>query len=174
MPAWLVARGKNLVMAANNKCGSTSLRSHPAFVDTRSPEEALKFEVRVAWLRQPILRMHSAWRGFHVRSATENWRWGLDDESLATWENFVDHTFEHSNEHWNPQVPQLCTQDGKTFIPTIVEPFEALTERFNLYIDGPLTHENKSTSIVVDLNYRRDELEEKFRKDFELWESITT
>jgi hypothetical protein len=93
---------------------------------------------------------------------------------LATWENFIDHTFEHSNEHWNPQVPQLHTQDGRTFVPTVVEPFEMLAERFNHYIDGlPLTHENKSASIVVDLNYRIDDLREKYAEDFELWEQIT-
>jgi hypothetical protein len=88
----------------------------------------------------------------------------LNDESLATWENFVDHTFIHANEHWNPQVPLLYHE--------IVERFESLPTRFNHYLPEPLTLENKSISIPVNLAYRREELERKFAADLDLWESI--
>ena len=168
---WLVAGGKSLAMASMHKCASTSLRAHSGFCDLRPASDVLTCEVRVAWLRQPILRMHSAWRGFHIRDRTQNARWGLDDESLATWENFVDHTFIHANEHWQPQVPTLYY--GELFVPTVVERFENITTHFNHYLPGTLARENKSIDISVDLSYRRDELERKFMADLDLWESTT-
>ena len=87
------------------------------------------------------------------------------------WERFVDHTFEHANEHWNPQVPQL-TLDS-TFVPTVVERFENIAVRFNHYLDGPLGRENKSPDIQVNLSYRQADLENKYKADLDLWESIT-
>jgi hypothetical protein len=157
-------------MASIHKCASTSLRAMDLFCDFRSHADAQTIPMRVAWLRHPIRRMHSAWRGFHIRTAQENWRWGLAEEDCATWERFVDFTFKHKNDHWNPQIPQL-TFEGR-YMPTVTERMENITYHFNDYLPGPLPMENISPEIDVNLNYRRGDLEDRFKEDLDLWESL--
>lgn len=169
-PQWLIARSKPLTMASLAKCASTSLRAYEGFYDFRAYTDVNNIPTRVAWIRHPIERMHSAWRGFYIRSPIENWRWGLAEPELAEWEAFVDHTFEHHNQHWSPQIPQL-TYDGEYF-PTISERYENLHDRFNQYLPGTLPHHNRGMDRPVNLKYRRRELEEKYRADLDLWESI--
>lgn len=168
---WLVAKHRSLAMASMHKCASTSLRAHEAFIDLRSAADVAEIETRVAWLRQPVLRLHSAWCGFHIRGPKNCLMFGLAEKDLATWERFVDFTFKHGNLHWDPQVPQLM-HEGEYF-PTITEPFERIATRIKAYIPGPLRWENRSPAINVNLNYRRFDLEDKYAEDFELWESLT-
>jgi hypothetical protein len=169
---WLIARSSPIAIASLHKCASTSLRASPVFCNFFSHHRVLDAPVptRIAFIRHPIDRIVSAWRGFHVRDATQNWRWGLGEAETADWEKFVDHTFEHENAHWDPQIPQL-TYRGE-FVPTEVHRFEAVQRVFeDLFPGQTLSHENKSMEAPnLNLNYRREELIEKYIDDFRLWQ----
>lgn len=170
---WLIAKDMSLAMPVLPKCGSTSLKTNPAFLPHVSAEEVLAIPVRVAWIRHPIKRLHSIWRESHMRNPDNSFRWMLahteDPEDIPGWTVFIDIVLTISNAHWNPQIPQLTYGE---YLPTISERFENLATRFNEYLPGELSWSNRSDPREADFSYRRQEIEDRYKADLDLWESI--
>ena len=165
---WLIAKEKPLAMPVLPKCGSTALKTHnSAFFPHVSAKEVLDIPERVAWLRQPINRLYSCWCNFHRGDKEVG-----TGKQLSNWEEFIDLILNgESNVHWNPQILQL-SYNG-IYLPTITERFENLSVNFNNYLPGvTLAYKNTSTSRPAYTFYRRTELEEYYKADLDMWESI--
>ena len=71
-----------------------------------SPEDALKVDRRIAWVRDPIERLVSAYSFFHYAVTS------LPGHVTGTWESFVDYSMEVEDYHWEPQS-SLLSLDGE-------------------------------------------------------------
>lgn len=168
---WLIAKEKSLAMPVLPKCGSSSLKYNPAFHPHVSVKEVLIIPERIAWIRQPIDRLYSCWCNF-VKGTNHNLKEVGTGKGLTSWEQFIDLILEGElNVHWNPQVPQLTYQD--VYVPTISERFENLPVKFNHYLSGTLGHINASDPRTINRSYRIKEVQDKYKEDLDLWESIS-
>ena len=127
-----------------------------------SPEDALKVDRRIAWVRDPIERLVSAYSIFHHSHL------GLPASITGNWDTFVDYTLQTIDYHWEPQS-NLLSLDGE-IIPNELYHLRDLQKTWPF--DGLLPWLRGVRHVDVDLSYRRDELDEKYRQDFELCRSV--
>jgi len=153
-------------------------------MDARKPvslsnQEALSYKKRVAFIRNPQQRLHSAF--FNARGQVmigHLWD-NIPAENVyvegrgvqGDYEAFVDYTFANDNNHWKPQV-ELISHDGKP-VPNIYHRMESLEDHYHLYFNSGtnLPFLGKSHREPVK-DYRQEELDEKYHADYKLWRSI--
>ena len=154
--------GDEVACASIQKNASTSLT---ATFPRVGAELILEYPVRVAWIRNPISRLRSAYQYFQGAG-----RGYIPAEAVATWSRFVDYILENQDVHWCSQHEVLCFNG--LFIPNALERFEDLGETWHTYCERclPVINATERWSCVSD--YRHAELEELFAKDFELWQQI--
>ena len=163
---WAIHNDKRIAMSMLHKCGSTSFKSSPdKFNLFVSNEQVLDIPIRVAWIRNPIDRLVSAYFNFHYLIGINfKLRFVFTEKEVESWPNFVDYILKHDDPHWNPQVPSLTYQTK--YLPTHTEKFENISLNFNKYIPGTLIKTNIKPKTTLDLTYRNEEILNKYREDY--------
>ncbi len=157
-----------------HKCGSTSFKSSPDKFNSFVPnEEVLNIPIRVAWIRHPMNRLVSAYFNFHYLIGINfSMRFKFTEEVVESWPNFVDYILEHDDPHWSPQI-QTLTYQGE-YLPTHTEKFENIAKNFNNYVPGTLVKTNIKPKTPVSLAHKTDEVFNKYREDYKVWNSLDT
>jgi len=163
--------GGGIALALIAKVGTQSFKE-VIDVDTGwylIPEEALEYPIRVFFIREPMARLRSAYSFFiKLRNGGERYD-SLPYSVLNSWPEFVDHVLTNSDEHWNPQVPQV-TYKGE-FTPNKVFRFEDVKKWWPNFTSIRLPHANASIPQEV-IDYRSVELKEFYAEDIKMWNSI--
>lgn len=155
---------KDIAVASIQKCGSHSMNQ--AFPGCRMGAEAvMDIPLRIAWIRHPLKRLVSAYQFFRQGANGDYVPW----ESRSSWKGFVDYALEHEDVHWCSQTKLLTFKDQ--FMPTKLERFEDIGERWSVYFRQPLPLSNCSKELVVT-PYRKADLLEHYKEDVKLWEQI--
>lgn len=149
-----------------------------------TPEEALRLDKRVMFVRHPLERLVSAfsWLMQAHKQGTPACRsvypsimgqevlgTGVNGETkplIDAWKAFVDHILVADNDHWTPQI-ELASHNG-VLIPNRAFKFEELNDRWGTYSAGrfpsTLPHLHRVTKLTPP-DYRVDDLREFYRKD---------
>lgn len=153
------------------KCGSTSITAALAPSPTElAPEAAIKKDVRVLFMRDPMERLASLFSFFHWhRKLRMHPR--LELAKAETYEAMVDIALVSDDPHVVPQWDQVTTEAG-VFVPNRVHKLSEIDQHWLDYYEGFIPHENHAQRVPVDQNYRRDEVAERYAKDIELWRSL--
>jgi hypothetical protein len=122
---------------------------------------------RVVWfIRHPISRLASCHNYFGY---TVGWPKETKITQDTTWKQFVDRVLAgEKNRHWDEQTPQVTY--AQKFLPTEVYRFEDINEIFERVVGKQLPHMNTSNKHELDLTYRRDELDNFYIEDLEIWQ----
>lgn len=164
--------GGGIALALIAKTGTQSFKE-VIDVDTGwylVPSEALEYPVRVFFMRHPVDRLKSAF-SFFIKLRNEGAQYDpVKNEVIETWPKFVDHILTHSDEHWDPQIPQV-TYKGE-FTPNKVLRFEDVKKWWPNFSSIRLPHANASIPQET-LEYRVEELKALYAEDMQLWKSIT-
>lgn len=133
--------------------------------------EVLTVPVRVAWIRNPLSRLQSAYCHFkhHNERGTNSQSHYIGPGVTPSWEVFVDHILLNSNKHWDSQVGML-TLDG-LYLATVTERFEDISKRFGHYMPEGLELTNESIKCKTS-TYRKADIAAKYKEDFALWRSL--
>ena len=160
---WIVK--DNIAMSCLPKNGSNSLHEvSPNKVVENI--EVLNIPVRVAWIREPYKRLISAY-SFFKSTIEGGGRLNKElSENVGSYEEFIDYTLNNNDEHWDSQVGQL-TLNGD-YLATVSHRFEDINELWSLYFGGFIPHSNGCVHKTVS-DYRKDELDMKYKEDYELW-----
>lgn len=152
-PDWLVGM--------TPKAGWTSMQQAGKGYPTLDINAAARSDKPIVlFVRHPVDRLVSAWRFFHQKAHFPN----RHIASKTGLEKFVDQVLKGvEDQHWMSQV-KLHTHHR--FIPTVVHRFENIHE-----VWPELPHLNKGPGVPFDLWHRKDEVEEYYRADLELWEN---
>lgn len=116
-----------------------------------------------ALLRHPHRRLESAWRYFSPHGLFGSK--GAHVPAHAPWAVFVDRVLEGASDpHWDPQLARLPRPAD------VIHPFEQIGEVWGTICEHPLPHLNASTTPrPVNADYRREEVEERYRDDLTAW-----
>jgi len=159
----------NIAIAVIPKAGSQSIRQCCRYQVLMSNDEAMSYETRVAFIRNPVERLKSAYSFFHylmvdgVRTDGN----APPHSALVNWEGFVDYALSTPNPHWKPQADLLLDSKGN-FVPTTVHKFEDIKEHWEKYYKGALPWINASSRAETN-DYRLDDIRSYYKEDFELW-----
>ena len=171
MSIWIVKN--NIAIAVIPKNGSTSLRNFVGATDIYDSKSVMQFNTRIAFIREPFDRLGSAYSFFkYLNDSNQNGSKSASKDSTRSYENFVDHTFEIRNMHWNPQVEVLY--DEGVLIPTHVYRLHEMHDVWERHFQGiypALTVSNKASRLPVN-DYRSDEIKKKYKGDLSLWHSL--
>ncbi len=168
---WVMAKERNLAMSCLLKNASSSFRESPLFLRNVENSGVRNVAERIAWLRHPQGRINSAYSHFQFyNNIGRNSQHGIPAAATRDYPTFIDFIMSHENPHWQPQI-ELLTHEG-VYVPTVTERFEDLPAHFSLYLKGKLGISNASKHMPVDVSYRREALERKYRADYELWYSL--
>lgn|GEM_PF-3619776 len=138
------------------KCGQHTLES--ISVDIVGPRE-LKSLKRVAFIREPIDRLKSAYHFFLYKGYT------LEGQAIGGWESFIDWALESNEEHIRPQATFTLAFDNFIKMDFMTEVLESITEnRIDALNAAPRYND-------VDDLYRIDDITKKYKDDFILYES---
>jgi len=152
-----------------------------------TPSEAAVIENRVMFLRQPLVRLQSAFSWF-MQLTVEGTKYetimpstilgtGTKHETKPlqeAWEAFIDHVLSvdvmSSDEHWQPQITQATYND--VLIPNRAFKFEELNARWGTHsvgrLPGTLEHMHAVTKLYP-VDYRKSELLIYYADDIEAY-----
>lgn len=148
--------------------GYTSFKTNKAKEDMvyHKPAEAMKVTNRIGVLRHPMARLRSMYRWVKYARLHSNGPL-INNTPADNYEQFIDYTFTHYNQHWQHQHILLETPEGE-FIPTYTHRFEDVDKFWPLYFDNQLPHKNRSPEYKTS-DYREVELLTKYHRDLTLW-----
>ena len=154
--------GKEVAIAQIPKAGLMTMNEWLRGFDLvrNDDERLLRCPVRVAFIRNPLLRLQSSYCFFKGMDAS-----GVRHGALApreSWQEYVDYILENENEHWQRQ------SDHTGGVQTITHRFEDLDNLFFRYHPHPVGHENKSAPCQIS-GYRLMDIVEYYRDDFKHW-----
>lgn len=133
--------------------------------------------VRVAFLRDPIDRLGSAYRFFFwIRAENPDLQIDADIGHWDNWQEFIDWALYSDNAHIRPQYELLLTEAGE-FVPNRLHWLRDIERIWDDYYPGlipsgwdfPVIHK---TSQLDMASYRLDEIRERWAKDFELCRTL--
>tara|TARA_R110000851_G_scaffold333061_1_gene510947 strand:+ start:61 stop:561 length:501 start_codon:yes stop_codon:yes gene_type:complete len=165
---WLVSENNSIAMSVLPKNGSTSISN--VFGPSRSVNDRSIFNTRrrVAWIRNPLSRLISAYSFF---KALDN-QGVLRDRSIVVtdWPSFVDHALATQNMHWCRQIFAL-TLDG-IYAPTEAYRFEDISSKWEMIMGAGLLPWNNAATTLPVTDYRQADIETYYSEDFALWQSL--
>jgi hypothetical protein len=177
---WVGREGVDTVVASIPKVGSHSIQKAVMWCQEGiriSPDEALKRDLRVLFIRHPITRVRSTFSMFRAITKDKQRSTLVPLESvyikgrgvIKDYEAFIDHVLsEAENPHWNSQI-EMVTHNN-IFIPNRIHRFEDIEREWPQYgFSGALPWENAWLREETS-DYRLDDLSEKFKADLALWE----
>lgn len=133
------------------KCGS-QLVSSLEICRTDNPQSK-----RLAFIRHPVDRIKSAYK--FIRGI------GRLQVKSKSYEDFIDYTFEHHDQHWQPQ---------SDFIDDSIHEFYKLSDIGTIleeHIGYPLDVVNKSRDFETS-DYRLGDILEKYAEDVRLFDGV--
>ena len=167
---WLVNDNRTIAMSCLPKNGSTSMRNAGFSDHIFSNSEVLDVPVRVAWVRNPIERLVSAYSFFHyLNESGKNGQNTPNKLHTSSWESFIDHILETKNPHWCKQVEAL-TLNGE-YTATISHKFEDIMYLWGNYAKGFLPWQNACTKLPTN-EYRKSDIDSAYSEDIELWSGM--
>lgn len=167
---WLADPNNNIAMSCLPKNGATSMRN--CFIEKKiyKNNEVLDISVRVAWIRNPMERLISAYSFFYyLNEQNGNKEKVAQKEHTESWESFVDHFLSTPDIHWNSQK-EILSLDGE-YIPTISHRFEDIMKLWGNYLPGLLPWWNACTKLPTN-DYRKGEIDNYYAQDLDLWLSL--
>lgn len=169
---FVAKEGSGTAVAVIPKSGSQTIRHCCRYQVDLTNDEALRYQTRVAFIRNPIERLKSAYSFFHylMKDGVKTDGTAPPYSSLGSWQDFVDFALENKNPHWLPQVQHLYASSGE-FVPNAMHKFEEIREHWEKYYKGALPWLN-ATSRAPTNDYKLDEINAYYLEDLELWHSL--
>jgi len=163
------------------KCGSQSVEG--AVTGMRGGriienEEAMNYDTRVMFIRDPIVRLHSNFSFFWWLEFNGADYFSFIPKGILTgqrgsedidYKNFIDYALDNPDPHWGSQV-DLMTFNGE-FIPTHIHKFEDIQEHWEKYAAGRLPWYNAWSRIPIT-DYRQDDIKSFYQKDIAMRDSL--
>lgn len=166
---------EDVAVAAIPKCASSSLEHQFRNAKKLTHKKALEIPTRIAWIREPLDRLRSAFSCFSkiyqttgILPSSPKGTINLTENSLANWEAFVEHILDNGGIHWDPQTAILTYRD--VLVPNHFERFDEIGDTWADYVDAPLLHHHmnfKSADIVT--GYQETKLSAKYADDWKLY-----
>lgn len=167
---WIADFEKNIAMSCLPKNGATSIRHCFSSKPICENSEVLDISTRVAWIRNPLERLVSAYSFFYyLNEQNGNKEKVAQKEHTQSWEAFVDHFLSTPDIHWNSQK-EMLSLNGE-YIPTVSHRFEDIMKLWGNYIPGLLPWYNACTKLPIN-DYRRDEIDAYYAEDSALWHTL--
>ena len=168
----MYAHINGMALAIVAKVGTQSFREAEAHWYVTN-EEALIYPERIFFIREPFLRLVSAYSFFKGLERAGTRYEALPLSAITDWETFVDYILLNEDEHWMPQTDTtLYTGDG-VFVPTKIMRFEDVTKWWPLFSSKRLPHENQSVPQEVDIMYRRAEVDAFYSNDYAIYKDLS-
>lgn len=150
------------IVAVSPRSGSTAFaRAYPGAVKINPRKDLDKFKNKgcVYYMRNPLSRLVSAYKGFVTTNKESNHR--PPDAVMMDFSKFVDYTMTHGNPHWDPVYP---------FMDFITE-----VRHFSQYSELVKGHqENKSAPLSVFINHETfAKIASYWCRDFLIYATIT-
>ncbi len=169
MKSWTISKRHNLAVSIVPKCASQTIKEWlgPGQVKVKPDDHRLKqVGRRVAFIRNPIVRLVSAYSFFYWMD-DYGMRSRQSDVPIKGWEPFVDYVLSDAedDEHWKLQTDLIGD------VANIYHRLENLSEHFEKYRPGILPYNNRCSHRRTS-DYRRSEIIEKYAKDIVLWEKV--
>ena len=166
-PLFLLDKRHDFAVARIPRCGSQTIGNwlgQDAIPVQLNDPRLFDVSRRVAFIRNPLERLKSAYSLFY---------WLNDYEvkpknrgiPIGSWDEFVDHILVNEEIHWTQQT--TLVED----VPNVYHRFENIIDHFEKYRPGIFPH-NNWTSRRPTVDYRMDEINEKYSQDLKLWEHI--
>ena len=136
----------------------------------KNTDEILNVSTRVAWIREPIIRLQSAYSFFNAmyKQSSYGGTYPTEDQ-CSTWEKFVDCILVNEDKHWRPQA-DFIVYEGKV-VSNFIYKFEDIQKTWSNHFDGLLPWLRACKHLPIN-NYRRDEINEYYKRDIELWSGL--
>ncbi len=167
---WIIDDKNQLAMSCVPKNGSTSMRNAMPNDDIFANDKVLHIKTRIAWIREPIARLKSAYAFFfYLNEKEENGQRTPSKEQTSSWEKFVDHALLSDNKHWAPQK-EMLSLNGE-YLATVSHKFENIMQLWSNYLPGLLPWQNACTPLPTN-DYRQDDIAEFYKEDSELWHGL--
>ena len=165
-----------VALAILPKNGSTSFRNVLPTPNTYNNTEALVFDKRISFIRNPKVRHISGFSFFYMLNDThQNSNCNEVPRAIThnpdgtpkdtAYENYVDLVLSAENKHWHPQSLLLES------VPTDYYRFNDIDNVWNHYWHRNLPVMNRSNKQPIN-DYRLDELKVKYAGDIALFRSI--
>lgn len=169
---FVAKKDHEVAVAVIPKSGSQSIRHCCRFQVLLSNEEAKSYPVRVAFIRNPIERLKSAYSFFYflMEDGVKTDGTAPPHSSLGSWPDFVDYALGNDNPHWKSQVDTVRDDSG-LIIPNRFHKFEEIKDHWEGYYKGALPWINASSRAPTS-DYREDDINKFYIEDFELWRSL--
>ena len=161
---WFIQPQNDLAVAMIPKAGVNSIRKwlREYEVVTNDDPQLLKMGRRVAFIRNPLARLRSAFSYFR----------GLDNQNIkhsvkaptGTWASFVDFILENDDPHWHPQSDIAGDKQN------IIHHFEDFNLYAPYYCNNIIYHLNKSVPRPV-YDYRLHDIMNLYSRDYDLWDN---
>ena len=160
--SWFIREDNQLAVAEIPKAGLNTIREWLTGFDVvkNDDERLINCPVRVMFVRNPLVRLQSAYSFLRVCEANGNKM--KHGAPLGSWHDFVDYILVNDNLHWNPQVRRTG------HLQTVVHRLEDLNHIFYRYHENMVLHSNPTRRVPVD-NYRLHDIVEYYLEDFDLW-----
>lgn len=172
--------GSDVCVGIIQKCANTSIRSAVMMsnigVEIQN-KDAFDYDKRVAFVRDPLERLDSAFSHFWFISSVGSSFDDMPVEHLyvegrglqGDYEAFIDYILGNENCHWIPQV-DILSYEG-VFVPNIIYKLSNIKDVWENYFTGYLPWENAWSKQKVK-PYRIDDLKEYYKLDLKLWDSL--
>lgn len=152
------------------KCGTMTIGFAMGGPDEITNNEAMKLNVRVAFIRNPLDRLASAFSFFSEARIRGNYPEGRPPSKTKSYETFIDWALETTDTHIIPQYELLLTEDGE-FVPNQLHKLSEIQDVWMSYYPAPkgkFPHRNSSERLATTA-YRISDIDKRYAKDFELW-----
>jgi hypothetical protein len=154
------------IVIATPKCGQTSVRNAGGPHHQVPIQNVQYYERVIAFIRDPLERLESAWNYFSATFPTFPSAWIAKQKRMkvltpATLELFINLILDDGwvDKHWYPQSALWKVE------PTDVIPFEDFNETM-IALGRTPKHDNPSKGEKTGITHRVPELEEFYKEDF--------
>ncbi len=170
---WVAKNG--LCIATIPKVGSSSIKEAFGVCEYLTNEQALKYDERIAFIREPISLLKAGFLQFKRLKAAGNQYISAHGLFPPTdsWENWIDFCLEIEDPHWRSQV-DFISIDGEP-IATKYHKLENISEDWKHYekIVGKLQHLNGDEDLEInETYYRQEDILNFFHRDYILWHTV--
>lgn len=167
----MYAHINGVALAIVAKVGTQSFREAGAHWYMTN-KEARIYPERIFFIREPFLRLVSAYSFFKGLERTGTRYEAVPLSAIADWPTFVDYILLNNDEHWMPQTDTtLYTGDGE-YVPTKIMRFEDVSKWWPLFSSKRLPHENQSVPQEVDIMYRRADVGAFYANDYDIYKHL--
>ena len=164
-------RGNGPAIACIPKNASFSIMRVMGDAKELTPDEAMRCDVQVAFIRDPVDRLQSLYSFLYWIEAKPNARHNVAIGPFDCWQEFIDQALISSDPHVLPQSDLISDKRGQ--MPNRLHWLKDIAEVWGDYYPGMVPdksefpHSNRAMRLPCE-DYRMADIKQKYEKDYEL------